>query len=190
MDQYDLQSHDWLKKMYNLHEEWIPAFFGNCPLQHLDQREKTIFFGLISNVDLHLIEKNDHDSRYTIPDLKCQTQIEKDASQLFTRIVFYEIQGEMIASMMKCMSTSVVQTDELSKFSIKDLGLKAPHHTNIEVSYNKSDGSILCSCNRYVLHGTLCRHCFYVFRMLGIDEFPKKYVLTRWLKDVVSHPQT
>ncbi|KAL4567480.1 hypothetical protein LXL04_023065 [Taraxacum kok-saghyz] len=135
------------------------------------------FFGLISNVDLHLIEflnnfdtameaqrcvqrKNDHDSRYTNPDLKCQTRIERDASQLFTMTVFYEIQGEMIASMMKCMSTSV--------------------------SYNKSDGSILCSCNRYVLHGTLCRHCFYVFRMLAIDEFPKKYVLTRWMKDVVT----
>ncbi|KAL4561793.1 hypothetical protein LXL04_033967 [Taraxacum kok-saghyz] len=121
MDQYDLQSHDWLKRMYNLREEWIPAFFG-----------------------------------------------------------------EMITSMIKCMSTSVVQTDELSTFSIKDLGLKAPQHTNFKVSYNKSDGSILCSCNRYVLHGTLCRHFFYVFRMFGIDEFPKKYVLTRWLKDVAT----
>ena len=55
-----------------------------------------------------------------------------------------------------------------------------------QVSYNKLDGSILCSCNRYVLHGTFCRHCFYVFRILGIDEFPNKYVLTRWLKDVAT----
>jgi len=151
MDQYDLQSHDWLKKMYNLREEWIPAFFGNCPLSGMMQTTsrsegENYFFGLISNVDLHLIEflnnfdtameaqrcaqrKNDHDSRYTIPDLKCQTQIERDASELFTRTVFYEIHGEMIASMMKCMSTSMVQTDELSTFIIKDLALKAPQNT-------------------------------------------------------------
>ena len=49
----------------------------------------------------------------------------------------------------------------------------------------KSDTTINCSCSNFEATGKLCRHCFYVLRMSGVEHFPDKYVSPRWRKEVV-----
>ncbi|XP_023748454.1 protein FAR1-RELATED SEQUENCE 5-like [Lactuca sativa] len=160
------------------------------------------FYGLMPNADLHLIEfvghfetemeaqrfvqlKNNHDSRYMNPEIITKLLIEEEASQTFTRTVFFEVQIEIMASMLTCYSIKVVEYDGITKFSIKDTDKDVKHFGDFEVSFMKSDYTVSCSCLRFKLTGCLCRHCFYVLRISVVEHFPKKYVSRRWTKDVV-----
>ncbi|KAI3496959.1 hypothetical protein L1887_39337 [Cichorium endivia] len=207
MDEYDLNSNKWFKEMFAIRDRWIPGYFKDCHLSGLMRTTsrsegENHFYGLVTNTDLHLIEffsnfetamesqryvqrKNDHDSRYTNPELKTEFLIEKEASQIFTLTVFFEIQTEIIASMLTCYSIKVEEVDGINKFSIKDTDKDLTHLGDFEVLFMKSDCTVSCSCLRFELTGCLCRHCFYVLRMSGVEHFPNKYISRRWTKDVV-----
>jgi hypothetical protein len=66
--------------------------------------------------------KNDHDSRYTIPDFHTELQIEKEACELYTRAIFFDVQTEIYASVIACMSVSVSDFDSGKKYVIQDTG--------------------------------------------------------------------
>ncbi|KAI3516650.1 hypothetical protein L1887_15573 [Cichorium endivia] len=72
----------------------------------------------------------------------------------------------------------------VAKTWIPEVELK-PYVGDFEVLFMKSDCTISCSCLRFELTGCLCRHCFYVLRMSGVEHFPSKYISRRWTKDVV-----
>ncbi|CAH1453885.1 unnamed protein product [Lactuca virosa] len=77
--------------------------------------------------------KNNHDSRYTNPDIKTKLLIEEEASETFTRTVFFEIQKEIMASMLTCYSIKVEEYDEINKFSIKDTDKDVKHFDDFEL---------------------------------------------------------
>ena len=52
-----------------------------------------------------------------------------------------------------------------------------------QVLFRKSDCTCSCSCRRFEQFGLLCRHIFYVLRLMDIREFPKQYILNRWRKE-------
>ncbi|XP_023749656.1 protein FAR1-RELATED SEQUENCE 7-like [Lactuca sativa] len=212
MDDYELNDDKWFKDMFAICDKWIPAYFKDCHLSGLMRTTsrcegENYFYGLMTNTDLHLIEflghfetameaqrcvqrKNNHDSRYTNPDIKTNLLIEEEASETFTRTVFFEIQKEIMASMLTCYSIKVEEYDRINKFSIKDTDKDVKHFGVFEVSFMKSDCTVTCSCLRFELTGCLCRYCFYVLRMSGVEHFPRKYVSRRWTKDVVSTPSS
>ena len=66
--------------------------------------------------------KNDHDSRYTVPDFHTELQIEKEASELYTRSIFFDVQTEIYASVISCMSVSFSEGDFGKKYVIQDNG--------------------------------------------------------------------
>nr|GEZ16974.1 protein FAR1-related sequence 5-like [Tanacetum cinerariifolium] len=55
----------------------------------------------------------------------------------------------------------------------------------LKVSTDKSDGSLLCSCMNFARFGFLCRHIFCVFKGNGLEVIPDKYILKRWIKDLL-----
>ncbi|XP_021995457.1 uncharacterized protein LOC110892610 [Helianthus annuus] len=62
------------------------------------------------------------------------------------------------------------------------------HRKNDHDTSKQEDGlSISCTCKRFEQFGMLCRHIFYVLRYDDITEFPRRYVLRRWMRDVVSN---
>nr|GFA00540.1 hypothetical protein [Tanacetum cinerariifolium] len=54
-----------------------------------------------------------------------------------------------------------------------------------EVSTDKSDGSVLCSCMNFARVGFLCRHIFCVLKGNGLEVIPDKYILKRWTRDLL-----
>ncbi|CAH1423453.1 unnamed protein product [Lactuca virosa] len=112
--------------MYKMRDLCIPAYFKECSssgLMRTTSRSvaENYLYELLSNSDSHLIEfsthfktalegqrcvqrKNDHDSRYTKPDFKIGLKLEVEATEFFTRNVFFDIQSEILASMVSCMS--------------------------------------------------------------------------------------
>ncbi|PWA64724.1 FAR1 DNA binding domain, Zinc finger, SWIM-type, MULE transposase domain, FHY3/FAR1 family [Artemisia annua] len=140
--------------------------------------------------------KNDHDSRYTIPDFHTELQIEKEASELYTRSIFFDVQTEIYASVISCMSVSVSDVDSGKKYVIQDTGEdeklsrrhrivkgKPLYDVFYEVLCKPSEEFYQCTCKRFESYGLLCRHIFYVIRLSKVKTFPRKYVLRRWSQD-------
>ncbi|PWA49119.1 FAR1 DNA binding domain, Zinc finger, SWIM-type, MULE transposase domain, FHY3/FAR1 family [Artemisia annua] len=140
--------------------------------------------------------KNDHDSRYTIPDFHTELQIEKEASELYTRSTFFDVQTEIYAYVISCMSVSVSDVDSGKKYVIQDTGEdekisrrhrivkgKPLYDVFYEVLCKPSEELYQCTCNRFESYGLLCRHIFYVIRLSKVKTFPRKYVLRRWSQD-------
>lgn len=156
MDQYKLNENNWFNEMYKIRNLWIPAYFKECSFSGLMRttsrsEAENYFYGILSNPDLHLVDfithfdnaleaqrctqrKNDHDSRYTTPDFKTGLKIEVEAAQLFTRNVFFDLQSEMIASMIRCMSIKLEESEEMTRYTIKDMDLHPKHHGQFQVS--------------------------------------------------------
>ncbi|XP_035838132.1 protein FAR1-RELATED SEQUENCE 2-like [Helianthus annuus] len=73
------------------------------------------------------------------------------------------------------------QLDGFVKFYVNDF--KQLCTSLFEVLFRKSDCTCSCSCRRFEQIGLLCRHIFYVLRLMDIREFPKQYILNRWRKE-------
>ncbi|KAL7591189.1 hypothetical protein Lser_V15G34808 [Lactuca serriola] len=128
------------------------------------------FYGLLSNSDLHLIEfsthfdttlegqrciqrKNDHDSRYTKPNFKTRLKLEVEEVELFTGNAFFDIQSEIVASMVSCMSIRLEESEELKTLTIKDIDKHPQRHGQFEVELFKSDQKLLSSRFKIELTG-------------------------------------
>ncbi|XP_023731457.1 protein FAR1-RELATED SEQUENCE 5-like [Lactuca sativa] len=168
MDEYDLNNNNWFNKMFAIRDKWIPAYFQDCHLSGLMQTTsrpegENYFYELMTNADLHLIEfvshfetameaqrfvqrKNNHESRYTNPEIITKLLIEEEAAQTFTQTVFFEVQTEIMASMLTWYSIKVVEYDGITKFSIKDTDKDVKHFGDFEVSFMKSDCTVSFSC--------------------------------------------
>ncbi|GJU93001.1 FAR1 DNA binding domain, zinc finger, SWIM-type, MULE transposase domain containing protein [Tanacetum coccineum] len=140
MDEFDLGSHKWLCDLYGMRHRWIPAFLRNEDMS-----------GLINNIE----KKNDHESRYNRPEFRTDWPLEKDAAELFTLNIFYEIQDEIVASIAKCLSVNVEQMGGSEKYFIRDTDVKkwkdSTQFEVYEVFYCSSDTILTCSCRQYVL---------------------------------------
>ncbi|KAL4582165.1 hypothetical protein LXL04_006707 [Taraxacum kok-saghyz] len=207
MDDYDLHTNSWFSDMYEARSSWIPAYFKDyhySGLMRTTSRSEgeNRFFGSLTNTDMHLIEfisnfetamesqrhvqrKNDHLSRYTTPDNISKLVMEADAIKIFTRSIFFDIQREIQSSISTCYSFKVEAMGDTTKFSIKDTDTDLKRAGEYEVMFVISNTIISCSCSKFETTGKLCRHCFYVLRMSGVEHFPAKYVSTRWRKEVV-----
>ncbi|XP_021994950.1 protein FAR1-RELATED SEQUENCE 5-like [Helianthus annuus] len=162
MSTFGLENHEWLKDMYDLRFDWIPAYYHGEDLAGLMRttsrcESDNYFFGQICN------------PRYTLV-------------EFFTHFETIEID----AAITKCISKSLDTVGDVLYFEIKDF--KQPCTSFFKVQYNKQeDGlSISCSCKRFEQFDILCCHIFYVLRYDDITEFPRRYVHRRWMRDVVS----
>nr|GFB63309.1 FAR1 DNA binding domain, zinc finger, SWIM-type, MULE transposase domain, FHY3/FAR1 family [Tanacetum cinerariifolium] len=114
--------------------------------------------------------------------------VEKEASTIYTRTVFFDVQDEIYASYSHCMLVNVVQVDNVEKYSIRDMQaenrIKGDNNFVVyQVDFCKSEMEVECSCKHYEAYGLLYRHIFYVLRMNNIKYFPQKYLNKRWLKN-------
>ncbi|KAJ0906809.1 putative Zinc finger, SWIM-type, MULE transposase domain, FHY3/FAR1 family [Helianthus annuus] len=203
MIKYNLTSNSWLSDMYNLRSDWIPAYYRH---EHMSGLMRTTsrsesenhFFGQLTNTKLSLVEflshfdtamesqrfkrsKRDHDTRYTQPRMKTNYELELEAAKIYTQGIFFDVQEEIRLACKNCMCRREEEVGDSIKFYILQVNLPGLH----EVLFTPKDMVIKCSCNRYEQYGLLCRHAFCVLRLCGIKEFPKKYVMGRWTRDVV-----
>ncbi|XP_076956199.1 protein FAR1-RELATED SEQUENCE 5-like [Bidens hawaiensis] len=133
----------------------------------------------------HEHRKNDHDCRYKRAETWSNFALEKQASEIYTRTIFFYVQLEIQAALHNCTSMSYLPVDDYLKFNIREfLHLPASFH---EVMIGKEDVTEYCSCKRFKQFGLLCRHIFKVTRILDIRVFPKQYINRRGMQDAVSN---
>jgi len=138
---FDLSNNNWLADIYDMRESWIPAFYRDELMSGLMRttsrsESENHFFGQVCNVRSTLLEflthfetaiesqrhnqrKNDHDTRYTHPQLRTDFVLEKQASQIYTKTLFLDVQVEIVG-IEKCLNVRLENVEGFTKFFIKD----------------------------------------------------------------------
>ena len=162
MEDFDLTDHKWLQDMFEMRSNWIPAYFRHEPMSGLMRttsrsESENHFFGQLFNPHLSLIEflshfdtamdsqrfkygKNTHDSKYTTPEFKTHLEVEKEAAELYTHTVFYDVQDEICESLFHCFSLSVQQDATSHTYMIRDIeaDYTTIHGVSVESKYEVS----------------------------------------------------
>ena len=142
MSTFGLENHEWLKDMYDLRFDWIPAYYHGedlAGLMHTTSRceSENYFFGQICNPRCTLVEffthfetamdiqrhehrRNDHDTRYIQSKTWSDFVLEKQASEIYTKTIFKDIQIKIDAAITKCMSKSHDIVGDVQYYEIKD----------------------------------------------------------------------
>ncbi|GJT44960.1 FAR1-related sequence 5-like protein [Tanacetum coccineum] len=118
IDEFDLGSHMWLCDLYDMRHRWILAFLcdeGMSGLMWTTSRSESEnrYFNIFTNPNLTLVEFIGHFE-----------SLEKDAAELFTLNIFYEIQDEIVASIAKCLAVNVEQVGLFEKYFIRETEVK------------------------------------------------------------------
>ncbi|GKA34890.1 protein FAR1-related sequence 5 [Tanacetum coccineum] len=204
MEEFKLEIHKWLTKMFNIRSTWIPAYFIDSPL-----------CGLIRTTSRHVQERIDHKTIDIIPKLKTLLKIERHASNVYTRSLFELVQKEIFVGLFywqidsKCLvegfevciikeSPYVYEMPNKKKKkpqSVDKGNDKAEENNKVDMFFikdglykvlqNVGDGSVVCSCQLFMRVGILCKHIFCVFKNDNVEMIPQQYILRRWTKNLI-----
>uniref|UniRef100_A0A7N0VNK2 SWIM-type domain-containing protein n=1 Tax=Kalanchoe fedtschenkoi TaxID=63787 RepID=A0A7N0VNK2_KALFE len=71
---------------------------------------------------------------------------------------------------------------------VGEYALKSFSESNEAImSFNRESEDILCSCKKIEEWGFLCGHAIRILDLSFIFKVPKKYILLRWTRDIVTH---
>ncbi|XP_076951983.1 uncharacterized protein LOC143625564 [Bidens hawaiensis] len=199
---------DFKRKICDIVYDWIPAYYRDEPLSGLMRttsrsESENHFFCQVSNSQLSPVEffsyfdhcmeiqrhnsrKNDHDTRYTHPELVSESPIEQEAELIYTRAIFNDFQDEMYHIRSGVASLKSTKEGDYLKFSIFDFNACVSGCLEVLIKKDGEDGVdsiVSCSCKRFEQYGLLCRHILYVLNLFRVKRFPKKYILDRWKRD-------
>ncbi|XP_076952070.1 protein FAR1-RELATED SEQUENCE 5-like [Bidens hawaiensis] len=175
MKEFDLESNKWLTDIFYMRYDWIPAYYRDEP--HFDHRME---IQRLNN------RKNDHDTRYTHPELVSESPIEQEVELMYTRAIFNDFQDEMYHIRSGVASLKSTEEGDYLKFSIFDFNAYVPGCLEVLIKKDGEDGVdsiVSCSCKIFEQYGLLCRHILYVLNLFRVKRFSKKYILDRWKRD-------
>ncbi|KAD5316994.1 hypothetical protein E3N88_16940 [Mikania micrantha] len=141
IEDFDLQENSWLDDIFELRDSWIPAYYRFEDMSGLMRttsrsESENHFFGQVFNPKATLVEfltnyetaieaqrhtnmKNDHDTRYTNPSLKTDFVLEEQAMMIYTKIIFLDVQSEIVA-IGQCINAKFEEVEDFVKFYVKD----------------------------------------------------------------------
>ncbi|XP_076886903.1 protein FAR1-RELATED SEQUENCE 5-like [Bidens hawaiensis] len=203
-----LEFNKWLTDIFDMRYDWIPAYYRDellSSLMHTTSRSESEnhFFCQVSNSQLSLVEifshfdhcmeiqrhksrKNDHDTRYTHPELVNESPIEQEAELMYTRAIFNDFQDEIYHIRSGVASLKSTEEGDYLKFSIFDFNAYVLGCLEVLIKKDSEDGVdsiVSCSCKRFEQYGLLCHHILYVLNLFRVKRFPKRYILDRWKRD-------
>ncbi|XP_011623480.1 protein FAR1-RELATED SEQUENCE 5 isoform X1 [Amborella trichopoda] len=203
IDSYDLRENQWVQSMYKMRDQWVPAylrntFFGEVSATQQSGSIKSFFDGFV-NVDTTVQEllKNyaqaldgkfeeeiqaDFESVHEEPALKTHLPMEKQAANIYTKMVFAKFQEEIMRSL--AYTTERKEKDGASiTYRVAKFEEEKRTYT---VTLNVQEKRASCGCCFFEFSGILCRHILIVFRVENILTLPPHYILKRWTKNVKS----
>ncbi|KAH6782329.1 hypothetical protein C2S51_007622 [Perilla frutescens var. frutescens] len=199
MVEFGLADDSWFKSLYDIREDWVPAYFrdllmsGLCRTTSISEsvnsfysrflRSKSNLVEFLMNFDSALNTQRhahaylDSVDESSIPQLKTPFTFEKHAATVYTRNKFYEVQKEIEDTCYVCRVCNISENDSVVMLEVKD-GFGA---TN-KVVHNKVEDSTTCSCLKFVRDGMFCCHIFTLFKDFKLESIPPKYVVSHWMK--------
>lgn len=205
LKEFGLSEHVWLNEIYAIRESWIPAFFRDKPMgallrttsrsessnfyfNHFVQKGDTLSefymcYECALDKQLHETKKLDNGDS-CLPQPITEKEIEKHASYLYTRTMFYKVQKQIKSSCfhisLACQPTVV---DGVNRYVVRD---KSFDDRLFEVEFSFSNNDVACSCKLFTRVGYLCRHCFYILGLWGVERIPQQFLSGRWMKNALE----
>ena len=197
VNKYNLRENAWLQSLYNIRHKWIPAylkdsFFAELSItqrlesmnrffrKHFDM--KTSLQAFIDKFDQGIDElyekeaQEDFASLHSQQILKTSSPMEKQAADIYTRMVFERFQAELLEALGHYVVN--IQEGAISKYAIQKRGDPNRHF----VIFNASEKKAVCSCFKFEVSGILCSHVLGVILLNGGSLLPDHYILKRWTK--------
>ncbi|KQK13910.1 protein FAR1-RELATED SEQUENCE 5 [Brachypodium distachyon] len=196
-------NNEWLDLMYNCRQQWVPVylrdtFFGDEPSRQECTSRSSFFESYIiaktnSQSFIQQYEKaldscyekevrEEFETKYSLPDIKTSSPIEKHGADLYTRTMFLKFQQELIDA--SAFTLEMVGEDRkacMYKVTTSQ-GSGKPHM----VEFSSSESSAKCSCQMFEYFGIVCRHILTVFGARGVLTLPSQYIVKRWTKDAID----
>ncbi|XP_024964572.1 protein FAR1-RELATED SEQUENCE 5-like [Cynara cardunculus var. scolymus] len=207
MDLYGLRGDSWFDELYEIRESWIPAYYKDYHMSGLmktTSRSESInaFFNVYAYFWHDLViflrsfdnaiesQRTTHGSlevttKCTIPRLVSPCKLEAHAAEVYTRMIFFEVQKELRKAVWLCGWDGFTDVGETQVYTITHKNRASKITTKYTVVKNKIEDSYDCSCNYFVRNGILCRHALKVMLNDGVDRIPDMYILHRWRRDLV-----
>ncbi|KAF0895240.1 hypothetical protein E2562_008576 [Oryza meyeriana var. granulata] len=203
LTKYSLFGNEWLQTIYNIRHQWVPAYLKDsffCELLNAPKLETMFKFfqrNSITTTTLRDIAfqfdkaiakdyqnelQEDFATFSSKPVMKTSHPMEKQASEIYTKVMFDFFQDELIESSGFLVQN--VGSGDISKFEVT-----RSENANIRytVVYNEPGASVSCSCHKFEFAGILCRHALRVLIALGMPVLPENYILKRWTRNAKSN---
>ncbi|KAL3846337.1 hypothetical protein ACJIZ3_003740 [Penstemon smallii] len=198
LDKYGLQTNDWLERMFKKKEKWALVYGRQvfCADITSTQRSEIMnsvlkkyvshkynllqffhhFTRLIDNRRYREMEA-DLRTNHSTPKLSFSVEILKHARTIYTHEVFKLFQKELSKAHGAKLEI-VGDGGIISQYKITPFRKKYEH----DVTYDASNGKVLCSCKKFEFAGILCSHSLKVLTLQNIVEIPELYIKKRWTK--------
>ncbi|GJX68542.1 FAR1-related sequence 5-like protein [Tanacetum coccineum] len=209
MEEFKLENHKWLTKMFNIRSTWIPAYFIDsslCGLMRTTSRSESenSFFSHFTNSGLtlmnfmncfetamekqrHVQERMDHKTIDTVPKLKTLLKIERHASNVYTRSLFELVQKEIFVGLFYCQidSKCLVEGSEVciikeSPYVYEMPNKKKKKPQSVDKGNDKADKND--KVDMFFKKDGL-------YKVLqsndNVEMIPQQYILRRWTKNLI-----
>uniref|UniRef100_A0A0A9DED4 Protein FAR1-RELATED SEQUENCE n=1 Tax=Arundo donax TaxID=35708 RepID=A0A0A9DED4_ARUDO len=202
LKKYNLLGNEWLQTIYSIRHQWVSvylmdSFFGellNAPkletMLKFFRRNAittTSLLDLVMQLDKAILGhyhnelQEDFAAFHSVMVMKTPYPMEKQASDLYSKLLFDLFQDELVGSSQFLVQK--VETGHISKFEVTKSGIANRRYT---VVYNEPGNRITCSCHKFEHGGILCRHALRVLIAIGMLVLPDKYILKRWTRNAKS----
>lgn len=199
----DSGNNEWLDSVYNCRQQWVPVylrdtFFGDEP-SRLECTSRSSFFesyiiaktnsqSFIQQYEKALDScyekemKEEFETKYSLPDIKTSSPIEKQGADLYTRTVFLKFQQELVDASVSTLE----MVEEDGKAYIYKVTASQGSDKPRMVRFNSSETCAKCTCQMFEYFGIVCSHILTVFGAQGVSALPSQYILRRWTKHAID----
>nr|XP_011468528.1 PREDICTED: protein FAR1-RELATED SEQUENCE 5-like [Fragaria vesca subsp. vesca] len=201
-------NNEWLGKMYELREKWIPAYVkkyfsaGMSSSQRVESEHA--FFKRYCSKENSLMDfatrfnravahqrheelVEDHKDLNETPILKLGMPMEVQMVHLYTKKYFQYFQVQLHDG--NGYFVDVVMEDDI-RCVYKTKRVFAKNLRMRTLVHDKVSNIVTCSCRMFEFEGIPCRHILVLLRLKHIMELPKDYILRRWTRFSRVHKQT
>nr|GEZ89307.1 hypothetical protein [Tanacetum cinerariifolium] len=136
------------------------------------------------------------------PKLHTKLTIEIHACKVYTRTISLLVQKEIYEGCWACKIQEFKKDEGCEIVKVRDIRAGAYRTiykeegketviqekdkvVDYKVVRNPKDGSVECTCRRFLRYGFLCRHVFCVLKNCNIEIIQERYILRRWRMDLI-----
>ncbi|WVZ53403.1 hypothetical protein U9M48_004349 [Paspalum notatum var. saurae] len=168
LNKYNLSGNEWLQTIYNIHHQWVPVYLKDSFFSEMLNAPKpetmlkslrrnfiaTSLPDLVMQFDRAILRHHQNELQKDFASfchkmvMKTPYPMEKQASELYTRLIFSLFQDELVGS----SEFSAQKVGHIIKFEVTKYGIANKRYT---VIYNEPGNSITCSCHKFEFAGIL-----------------------------------
>nr|KAJ0196057.1 hypothetical protein LSAT_V11C700369100 [Lactuca sativa] len=173
INEFNLEDKRWFNDMFELRDEWIPAYFRDTRMSGLmkttsrSERMNSFFntYSQSRNLLLHFMMNYD-----TSIQKKKEIHNKSLIIKQRRRTLFYEVQKEIYKGSWYYQYQHLGTKNGWELYKVEQL-----NKNKIKLPTN----DVICTCEHFNRFGTLCRHAFNILMKHGIKEIPEQYIENR-----------